>query len=396
MESKNVVLGITGGIAAYKIAEVASRLVKKDYHVDTVMTEAGAEFITPLTLSTITGNPVETDLFSPPEHYNVKHVSLADRADVVLIAPATADFIARMAGGFADDLLSTIVLATGAPVAVAPSMNVNMYNNLAVQDNLSCLQERGVRVITPESGRLACGYTGKGRLPEPEVLVEEVEYLLREDDLKGQKFLLTAGPTREPLDPVRFLSNYSSGKMGYALARAAVSRGAKVKLISGPVDLRPPAGVEIDNVTTAVEMKKAIEACAREQDVIIMAAAVADFRPQNEEKEKIKKEGADIFKLSLELNPDILASLGEKKKPGQILVGFAAESNNLLENAEKKLKEKNLDLIVANDITGDDSGFQSDYNRVTLLSGKEKINFSLAKKEKIAHKLLDIIGDRLQ
>ncbi|MFW5995791.1 MAG: bifunctional phosphopantothenoylcysteine decarboxylase/phosphopantothenate--cysteine ligase CoaBC [Halanaerobiaceae bacterium] len=394
MENKQIVLGITGGIAAYKMAEVASRLVKKDYNVHVVMTEAGAEFITPLTFRTITGNPVEIDLFSPPKQHNVKHISLADRADAVLVAPATADFLARMAGGFANNLLSSLILATGAPVAVAPSMNVNMYNNPAVQDNLTLLEERGIYIITPDSGLLACGYSGKGRLPQPEVLVEEVEYLVTGDDLEPKKILVTAGPTREPLDPVRYLSNYSSGKMGYALARAAVSRGARVKLISGPVNLRVPARVESEQVTTAKEMKTAVDTSAREQDIIIMAAAVADFRPEKREKEKIKKMGNDNRNLPLRANPDILASLGEKKKPGQVLVGFAAESSNLIENAKRKLQEKNLDFIAVNDITDDNSGFQSDYNRVILLTGKDKIEIPLSEKNEVAHEILDQIVER--
>ena len=390
---KNILVGITGGIAVYKMVEVASRLTKLGHSVHVVMTEGGSQFVTPLTFQNITRNPVETDLFTPPRHYDVKHISLADRADICLIAPATANFIGKLANGIADDLLTTIIMATKAPVLLAPSMNVNMFDNPILQDNLTYLREKGYEVLEPGTGYLACGYEGKGRLPEP---AELVEYLLRHltvKDFTGKRVLISAGPTREPFDPVRFLTNYSSGKMGYALARAAAYRGAEVKLISGPTDLNPPLGVETIYVKKALEMKETVDRLAEEQDIIIMAAAVADFRPANPQKDKIKKNGSKQEQTQIKLlsNPDILAELGRRKRPGQFLVGFAAESRDLAENARAKLQNKNLDMIIANDISNPQLGFASEENQVLIMTASSTNQLPRLNKLKLADIILDNI-----
>ncbi|MCF8002387.1 MAG: bifunctional phosphopantothenoylcysteine decarboxylase/phosphopantothenate--cysteine ligase CoaBC [Halanaerobiales bacterium] len=387
---KNIVLGITGGIAVYKMVEVASRLTKENFEVYVIMTEAATKFVSPLTLQAITHNPVETDLFTPPQTYDVKHISLADRADLVLIAPATANFIGKMARGIADDLLSTIILATGAPVMVAPAMNKNMYNNPIVQDNLNYLKEKGFTIINPASGYLACGEQGQGRLPEPPVLVEHIEKQLTSDDFEGKKILITAGPTREPLDPVRFISNYSSGKMGYALARAASFRGANVNLISGPTDLPPPLGVNIVRVETGLEMEKEVNKVASDCDIIIMVAAVADFRPEAR-KNKIKKTGQESLQITLNSNPDILAKRGANKSEDQLLVGFAAESQQLEDNALKKMERKKLDMIIANKINVSGTGFNSDHNQVTIYTPNMKEQIPKMNKRALADVLLDKI-----
>ena len=387
---KNVVLGITGGIAAYKMASVASSLTQQGYNVRVVMTASATEFIAPLTFESITGNPVENDLFSPPEHYDVKHISLADWADLLLVAPATANIIGKMASGIADDLLSTLVLSVKIPILVAPAMNTNMYNNYAVRDNIECLKQRGVHIIEPDSGYLACGETGKGRLPAPQDLTAHVEKILTVNDFQDKKVLISAGPTREELDPVRFLSNYSSGKMGYALARQAAFRGAEVTLVSGPVSLEAPLGVNPVTIKSAREMHQKIMEIYQQQDVIIMAAAVADFRPSGKYNEKIKK-AAFTDKIELDSNPDILAELGKKVSQQQVLVGFAAESSRVKERAQKKLEEKKLDLIIANDITGEDTGFGSDYNQAYLISRQQKELVSRTTKNKLAAIILDKI-----
>ena len=388
---KDILLGITGGIAAYKMVEVASRLTKLGHSVHVVMTESATRFITPLTFRNITRNPVEIDLFSPPRNYTVKHISLAERADICLIGPATANFIGRLAHGLADDLLTTVIMASKAPVLLAPSMNVNMFNNPILQGNLSYLREKGYEVIEPDSGRMACGDEGKGRLPEPAELVENILAGLTKKDFKGKRLLISAGPTREPLDPVRFFSNYSSGKMGYALARAASYRGATVKLISGPTQLTPPLGAETIRVEKAVEMKEAVERLADEQDIIIMAAAVMDFSPADPQKDKIKKSGNQQKLVKLRATTDILAGLGQRKKRGQYLIGFAAESRNLPENARAKLKNKNLDMIIGNDISDRRVGFASEENQVIILT--ESLSSQLPKLKKL--KLADIILDNI-
>jgi len=353
------------------------------------MTESAVEFVSPLTFHSITHLPVENDLFTSSGE-EVKHIDLADKADLFLIAPATANFIAKAAAGIADDLLTTVLLATQAPIMIAPSMNVHMFENPIVQKNMKTLADLGFNTITPDSGYLACGYTGKGRLPEPERLVEEVKRKLSKKDLKNKKVVITAGPTRESLDPVRFLSNYSSGKMGYALAKAASYRGAEVKLISGPSAVEVPLGEELAQIETAEEMKEAVFAEYKNADLVIMAAAVSDYRPQEIMTEKIKKSGENLV-LKLERTTDILAELGKNKKSSQLLVGFAAESENLLENAQKKLSKKQADYIIANDISNQSSGFGSDKNQVSILSKESIVKLPTADKEKLAHQILNYI-----
>lgn len=352
---KNIVLGVTGSIAAYKAAEIASLLIKKGYKVEVVMTRSATQFITPLTLQSITQSPVHTEMFAAPRQLEIEHISLAQKADLLLVAPATANIIGKVAGGIADDLLSTTIMATRAPVIFAPAMNVGMYENPVFQHWMNFLRGYGFLFIEPDEGRLACGARGKGRLPPPERIVSYVEDVLnRQDELSGIHVLVTAGPTREPLDAVRFLSNYSSGKMGYALAEEAKERGARVTLISGPTKLEPPQGVNLISVQTAEEMFNAVKENFAAADVVIKAAAVADFRPRWVTSGKIKKESADLL-LELERTPDILAYLGQNKS-NQILVGFAAETEDLLVNAREKLARKNLDMIVANDLTEEGAG----------------------------------------
>lgn len=390
MEEKKILLGICGGIAAYKMVSVASSLVKKGYSVQVVMTEAGTKFVTPLTFRSITHQAVETDLFTAPQHYNVKHVSLAQSIDLALIAPATANIIGKIANGIADDLLTTIIMATQAPVLIAPSMNDNMYNNPIFKDNLNYLKTKDYHIIPAKQGNLACGSKGQGRLPEPEDLVEQIEQVLSLQDLKGKKVLITAGPTREKIDPVRFLSNYSSGKMGYALAKIAARRGAEVNLISGKVNLEPAVNIKQIMVESAYDMYTQVKKIAASQDIIIMAAAVADYSPKVVSKNKIKKE-QDNLNIKLKKNPDILAELGKNKKEGQILIGFAAESENLRENAYKKLKTKNLDMIIANDISKADIGFNSEKNQVCFLTAKTEETSKKLEKIVLAAEIFDKI-----
>ncbi|MDI3522389.1 MAG: phosphopantothenoylcysteine decarboxylase / phosphopantothenate---cysteine ligase [Bacillota bacterium] len=368
MAEKTVILGVTGGIAAYKAAEVASRLVQAGHTVKVIMTEAATRFVAPLTFQTLTGQPVVVDMFAAPPVWNVAHVAYAAAADLVLIAPATADVLAKLAHGLADDMLTTTVLATRAPVLVAPAMNSSMYLNPAVQQNLAILRGRGFHMVEPETGRLACGTSGPGRLAAPEAIVAAAEELLRPAcDLAGWRVVVTAGPTREALDPVRFLSNRSSGKMGYALAQVAAARGAAVTLISGPTALAVPPGVERVEVTTAAEMCAAVLEHFSGATALVMAAAVADWRPKAFSPEKIKKGEHKSLLLELERTPDILAAVAPRKKPEQLVIGFAAESSRLTENAREKLLRKRLDFIVANDITRSDAGFASDTNEVKIL-----------------------------
>ena len=388
---KNIVLGISGGIAVYKMVEVASRLMKMEANVDVIMTDAATEFVQPLTFRSITHRPVESNLFSPPDHFEVKHISLAKKADLFMIAPATANIIGKIANGIADDLLTTIIMATQAPVLISPAMNVNMYNNSIVQDNLSYLADKDYKIITPGAGYLACGDVGAGRLPEPEKLIEHIKKELTKKDFKGKKILVTAGPTREAIDPVRFLSNYSSGKMGYELAKIASYRGADVTLVSGPTNLEKPIGVDLININTAVEMRDTIMKISDEQDIIIKAAAVSDLKPEKYSNNKIKKRKTDIKNIKLEANPDILLELAKNKKKSQILVGFAAESESLIENSLLKLKEKNLDMIIANDISKENIGFQSDKNEVIIITKRKKESLPLMSKTEIADQILDKI-----
>ena len=389
---KNIVLGITGGIAAYKMVDVASKLVKKNYNVDVVMTESATEFVKPLTFRSITHNPVETNLFSPPAHYDVKHISLAKKADLFLIGPATANIMGKIANGIADDLLSTITMATTAQVLFAPAMNVNMYNNPIVQDNMEYLQKKGYKVITPGSGYLACGDVGQGRLPEPNTLVEHIIKESTDNDLNDKKILVTAGPTKEPIDHVRYLTNYSTGKMGYELARKASYRGADVTLISGPTELCEPFATTVKQVKTAREMDEEVNNLAPEQDIIIKAAAVSDYRPSCYHNKKLKKHN-QLNQLELTSNPDILKKLGKNKPSDQFLVGFAAESNELINNARKKLKDKNLDMIIVNDISKSETGFGSDENEVTIITAKSIEEIPIMSKRKLADIILDKINN---
>jgi phosphopantothenoylcysteine decarboxylase / phosphopantothenate---cysteine ligase len=386
LKDKTVVLGITGGIAAYKAADLASKLTQSGAKVETIMTEAAQKFITPLTLRNITRRPVITDMFELASEYSVEHVALAEAADVVVIAPATANTIARLAAGIADDMIGTVVLATEAPVIIAPAMNDNMYRNSVTQKNVAQLKARGFTFIEPEQGRLASGKIGKGRLPETGRIIEVIEQVLgKKSDLAGKRIIVTAGGTQEPIDPVRHISNRSSGKMGYALAEAARDRGAQVTLISAPATLSPPDGVEIIKVRTVADLREAVLKAVKKADVLIMAAAVSDFRVAKQSGQKIKKQGG---KLSLELveNEDFLLELPDNF----IKVGFAAESENMVANAKKKLKEKRLDMIVANDITQADAGFDVDTNRVTIIDKKGKAeDVPLMSKRDVAEKILD-------
>ncbi|MGI6224908.1 MAG: bifunctional phosphopantothenoylcysteine decarboxylase/phosphopantothenate--cysteine ligase CoaBC [Peptococcales bacterium] len=388
--NKTIVVGVTGGIAAYKSAEIVSRLKKTGANVHCIMTEGAQAFLTPLTLRTLSGNPVVVNMFEEPKRWNVEHVALAEKADIFLIAPATANIIGKLAHGIADDFLSTTVLATCGKVILAPAMNVNMYNNSIVQENIAKLKSRGYHFIGPDEGNLACGDIGKGKMTEPEKIVEFLLGFFRQDFI-GHNILVTAGPTREPIDPVRYLTNRSSGKMGYALARCAQLRGANVTLISGPTNLEKPPGVTLISVETANDMFAEVKKHFSQQDIIIKSAAVADYRPHSYQPIKIKKNDEDLV-IPLLRNPDILSFLGENKG-NRILVGFAAETNDLKENAQKKLIKKNLDFIVANDVTAKDAGFGYDTNKVTLYfqDGSQK-ELPLLSKDDVANFILDEVS----
>lgn len=396
MKKKSIVLGVTGSIAAYKAAEIASLLVKKGHDVHVVMTRAAMEFITPLTLQAISRHPVYTEMFAAPRKWEIEHISLAQQADLVLVAPATANIIGKVAGGIADDLLSTTIMATKAPVVFAPAMNTGMYENPVFQQRMRFLQDFGYIFLEPEEGRLACGASGKGRLPAPERIVSDIENILyRQEELAGRHVLVTAGPTREPLDAVRYLSNHSSGKMGYALAEEAKKRGARVTLVSGPTRLEPPQGVNLIPVETAEEMLNAVKDIFPAVDVVIKAAAVADFRPSRVASGKIKKGMANLL-LELERTPDILEYLGQHKA-NQILVGFAAETEELLANAAEKLTRKNLDLIVANDLTEEGAGFEVDTNVATILyPGGAAVKLPCMTKKELAGMILDRVAKLLK
>ena len=373
LKGKFVVLGVTGSIAAYKAVELVRLLKKAGCEVQVIMTKSGCEFVKPLTFQVVSQNPVIIDMFKEPSRWEVEHVALADKADVFLVAPATANIIAKMAAGIADDMLTSTLLATKAKIIVVPAMNVNMYENPITQRNIAALKALGINVLDPEEGDLACGYSGKGRFPEPTDIVEHIKVILGKDgDLKDKRFLITAGPTREPIDPVRFITNHSSGKMGYALAEKAVQRGARVTLISGPTNLTPPLGLErFIRVDTAEEMYSAVMKHYADVDVVIKSAAVADYAPKNIKGEKIKKQDSNMT-LELKKNPDILQELGNKKS-NQVLIGFAAETNNTIVNAQDKLKRKNLDFIVLNDLTEAGAGFAKDTNIVTILHSDGRI-----------------------
>ena len=368
LKGKKIVLGVTGGIAVYKAVDLVSRLRKQGCEVRVVMTEHAQQFVTPLTFKEISGNQVAVSMWSSNQEFNVEHIALANWADAFVVAPATANIIAKMAYGLADDLLSTTLLAAQAPIVVCPAMNTGMYENAATQENIAKLQGRGITVMPPAVGKLACGTSGAGRLPEPQEIVEFLNafFAKREGDLRGLKVLVTAAGTREPIDPVRFVGNRSSGKMGYAVAQMAAERGAEVLLISGPSALSIPANVKAIKVETTNEMLEACLESYDKVDIVIKAAAVADYRPRNVAEQKIKKKTDDALTVVMDKNPDILKTLGAKKTH-QVLVGFAAETQNLLENARDKVVKKNLDMIVANDVTAAGAGFNADTNIVKFL-----------------------------
>lgn len=396
LRNKNVVLGVTGGIAAYKVCDIVSGLKKLNANVDVIMTRAAAEFITPLTLQSISQNKVNVDLFQRPDNWEIEHIALAKKADLLVIAPATANIIGKLANGIADDLLSTTAMATKAPILIAPAMNTNMYTNPIFQGNIEKLKELGVGFVAPGSGRLACGDVGEGRLAPVGMIIDRiVASLAGAKDFFEKKILITAGPTREAIDPIRFISNHSSGRMGYALAEAAVARGAAVTLISGPVALQRPDGLyRFVAVESAIEMRQAVLNNFPEAEIIIMTAAVGDFRAKWRSSTKIKKIDADLT-LELERNPDILAELGGSKE-GRILVGFAAETQKVLEYAQEKLTRKNLDLIVANDLTQEGAGFDVETNIVKIINRSGKVEaLPLMSKLELGRVILDRVKELL-
>ena len=390
-ETKTVVLGVTGGIAAYKSVELVSRLRKRGYTVHVIETKHATEFVTPLTFSTMSNQPCIVDTFERPETWNVKHISLAQAADLFVIAPATANILAKMAHGLADDMLSTTVLATKAPVLVAPAMNTGMWTAPATQENMQILRKRGVHVIGPEGGRLACGDSGEGRMSEPASIEEAIVKLLNPcQDLKGLHVMITAGATREHMDPVRFISNESSGRMGFALAEAAKTRGADVTLVCG-VTTVPKPDCRIISVESTQQLYEAVTGLCGEMDVVIQAAAPCDYRFAHIAEQKIKKQAGQPLVFEMVENPDIAAEVGRRKKTGQILVGFAAESEKLTEHAGEKLVKKNLDLIVANDVTKPGAGFNTDTNIVTLITKDGMTDLPLMSKREVADRILDTV-----
>jgi len=409
LQGKEVLLGVTGSIAAYKAADLVSRLVKLGASVNVIMTRNAAQLVSPLTFRTLSRNIVVIDMFAENADWQPEHISLADRADILVIAPATANIIAKLAHGIADDMLSTTALAVRCPILIAPAMNCHMFDNPIFQENMEILRRHNFAFVGPEYGLLACGYEGKGKLADVDKIIQEIHNLLRiptevgspresdagrmhalpEQDFKGKTVLVTAGPTHEAMDPIRFITNRSSGKMGYAIAEAASSRGADVTLVSGPTALTAPANVKLVNVETATQMRDEVLERASQAEVVIMAAAVSDYRPRDVSSQKIKKEQGQLT-LVLERNPDILAELGQHKSDGQILVGFSMETENVLDNALKKLRKKNLDLIVANDVLQEGAGFGTDTNIVWLIdsSGRDR-NLPLMSKRDIADVILD-------
>ena len=388
LEGKHILLGVTGSIAAYKIASLASMLAKQKADITVVMTKNATNFINPITFESLTGNKCLVDTFDRNFEFQVEHVSLAKQTDVFLVAPASANVIAKAAHGIADDMLTTTLLACQCPKIFAPAMNTRMYQNPIVQDNISTLKDYGMEVIVPASGYLACGDTGEGKMPEPEVLYEAVVRALTPKDLAGKKVLVTAGPTQERLDPVRYISNHSTGKMGYAIALSAVRRGADVTLVSGKTNLQAPTGVRFVPVVSAADMAEAVKAAAFEQDIIIKAAAVADYRPSVTADEKMKKKDGELS-IALERTEDILAWLGNHRQEGQILCGFSMETEHLLENSRAKLEKKKIDMIVANNLKQEGAGFGTDTNVVTLLTKEGAEELPLLSKEEVADRLLD-------
>ena len=386
---KTVVLGVTGGIAAYKACDLVSRLHKKGIQVRVIMTEHACEFVQPLTLEVLSGNRVVTDMFNRDFPWEVEHISLAKAADVFAVVPATANILGKYAHGVADDMLSTTLLATRAPVLFAPAMNTAMYEHPAVQENITMLKRRGCLFVEPASGHLACGDTGKGKLADVEKIEQAILDALTEKDMQGMHVTVTAGPTREAMDPVRFLSNHSTGKMGYAIARSAKMRGAEVTLISGPVALEPLDGVRMIPVTSACDMREAVIQALPQSDLVIKAAAVGDYRPATCQDDKIKKHDDDMS-VSLVRNPDILAEIGEKRRDDQVICGFSMETRDLLENSTKKLQKKNCDVIVANNLKVKGAGFAGDTNVVTLLYRNGKVEpLELMEKDSVADILLE-------
>lgn len=391
LKNKTVLLGVTGCIAAYKSASLASLLVKAGANVHVIMTENATNFINPITFETLTSNKCIIDTFDRNFEFEVKHVSLAQKADVIMVAPATANVIAKLAHGLADDMLTTTILASKAPKIISPAMNTGMYENPVTQDNMKTLEKYGMEVIAPASGRLACGDVGAGKMPEPEVLFE---YIVRacacEKDMTGLKVLVTAGPTQEAIDPVRYITNHSSGKMGYSIAKACMLRGADVTLVTGRTSIKPPMFTNVVPITSAQDMYEAVTSRSDEMDIIIKSAAVADYRPSNVATEKVKKKDGDMA-IPLERTNDILKHLGENKKDGQFLCGFSMETENMLENSKAKLVKKNLDMIVANNLKVEGAGFQGDTNIVTLITADSVTELPIMTKEEVAFSLLDEI-----
>ena len=402
LKNKNIILGVTGGIAAYKAADLVSRLKKEGANVEVIMTEASKEFIDPLTFQTMSGNPVHTSMFNEVDKFDVEHISLAQKSDLILIAPATANTIGKIANGIADNLLTTVVMASNKKIVFASAMNTFMYNNPIVEENINKLKDQGYYFIEPGTGLLACGDYGAGKMAKPEEIVEFIDKTLDDEsssskDLIGKDIIITAGPTIEPIDPVRYITNHSSGKMGYSLAKEAVNRGANVHLISGPTSLEKPKGVDFISINTTQEMFNEVENLFEDCDILIKAAAPSDIKPIEYNEEKIKK--ADMekegFSIEFEQNPDIAKYFG-KKKENQLMIGFAAESSNVEENAKRKLDEKNFDMIIANDITQEGSGFKSDTNVISIIDDKSKSDFSKMLKDKVARTVFDEILDMLK
>ena len=390
MKKPCVVLGVTGGIAVYKACELLRLLQKRGIDVFVVMTQNACRFVAPLTFETLSGHPVAVDTFDRPQTWEVEHIALAKRADLFLIAPATANIMGKMACGIADDMLSTTVMATRAPVLVAPAMNTGMWENAAVQQNVKTLRARGVEIVAPVSGHLACGDSGAGKLEDVEIIAERAcELLFAKKDMEGLRVMVTAGPSREALDPVRYISNRSSGKMGYAIAQAAQKRGAEVTLLSGPVAIEAPHGVKLVPFTTTQELLDRASELAREQDLLIQAAAPADYRAKEVAPQKIKKQGGEPMTFTLVENPDVAATLGKAKRSGQVFVGFAAETNDVLAHAKDKLARKNLDMIVANDVTRPGAGFDVDTNIVTLITKDGQEALPMMSKAEVAQRILD-------
>lgn len=391
LKNKTVLLGVTGCIAAYKSATLASLLVKAGAEVHVIMTENATNFINPITFETLTSQKCIIDTFDRNFDFKVEHVALAQKADVIMVAPATANVIAKLAHGLADDMLTTTILASKAPKIISPAMNTGMFENPVTQDNMNTLKKYGMEVITPASGRLACGDIGAGKMPEPEILFEHiVRACACEKDMAGLKVLVTAGPTQEAIDPVRYITNHSSGKMGYSIAKACILRGADVTLVTGKTAIKPPMFTEVVPITSAQDMYEAVTSRAADMDIIIKSAAVADYRPANAATEKVKKKDGDMA-IPLERTNDILKHLGENKKEGQFLCGFSMETENMLENSKAKLVKKNLDMIVANNLKVEGAGFQGDTNIVTLITADSVTELPIMTKEEVAFSLLDEI-----